>query len=137
MVRYVAGLVAIDCIGDASRMSLDNVRCLIVLLAMPGCPACEDYTPRFEREVGRWQKFGVPLVYYAPGATITKKTIPIMIVDATSADPGVQAFCDLHKVQGMPTTLLLTHNAPPVRIEGSVPDEEIYRLLESAAYANR
>jgi hypothetical protein len=110
---------------------------LIVVLAMPGCHACEDYTPRFEREVDRWQKHGVPLVYYKPGQTIDRKTIPVMIIDATSADAGVQAFCDLHKVAGMPATLLLTHNAPPVKVEGSIPDEEIYRLLASAAYANR
>jgi thiol-disulfide isomerase/thioredoxin len=118
-------------------MSLDNVKCLIVVLAMPGCPACDDYTPRFEREVDRWQKHGVPLVYYRPGQKIDRRTIPVMVIDATSTDPNIVAFADLHQISGMPTTLLLTQNAPPVKIEGTIPDEEIYRLLESAAYANR
>lgn len=111
-------------------------RATIILFVMPGCEACEEFKPRFERMVKTFQAHGQPLAYYrnkplAPGQ------IPIVVLDATSQDPSVVGLADAHKVEGMPTTILLTHNAKPVQLLGSVPDEEIHALLVSACIANR
>ncbi len=116
---------------------LDNVKAMLVLLVMPGCEHCDEFKPRFERYVDHFQKHNAPLVDYTPGQSIRRGTIPVMVIDATSDDPNIQAFCDLHKVSGMPTLLLLTHNRAPVKIEGAVEDGRIYEVLTSAVLAAR
>ena len=104
---------------------------------MPGCPACHDYLPRFHAQVKRFADVGQPFVYYDNGHGIPAGVIPIFVLDATSTDPEIQALADAHGVTGMPTTLLLTQRARPVKIEGAADDPEIYELLRSACYANR
>ncbi len=112
-------------------------RATIVLFVMPGCGACEDYKPRFERLVKSFQAHGQPLVYYKNGMQLAPHQIPIVVLDAASADPSIVGLADSYKVEGMPTTLLLTHNARPAQLLGAVSDEEIHQLLVSACLAAR
>lgn len=116
---------------------LAHVRSVVVVAAMPGCHACHDYLPRFHAQVERFQAVGQPLIYYQNGHQLTPRQIPVLILDATSGDQVIQAFCDAHQISGMPTTVLLTQRASPVKLEGAVDDTEIYGLLTSACYANR
>ena len=116
---------------------LKHTKAMIVVLAMPDCPACIEYKPRFEKMVDHFVAHGVPFAYYEPGQAIAKGMIPVLIVDATSTDPNVQQFCDAHNVDAMPTTILLTRSIAPQRIQGSISDDEIYQLLSAAQIANR
>ena len=116
---------------------LDNVNVILVVFAMPGCPACEDYLPRFKRQVAGFQRLGHRFEYYAPGARLARRTIPIVIYDATSPDEGIQALADQHGITGMPTTLFMTRHEGVSKLEGGLEDAEIYRLLVAATQANR
>lgn len=114
--------------------NLDHVRALVVIMAMPGCGACHEYLPRFQRVLAAWQAQGHPFVVgdqFGPGQ------IPVLYYDGTSQDPGIVAFADSHAVSGMPSTILLTRNAGPVKLEGAIDDSEIHALLHSATLANR
>lgn len=115
---------------------LNHVRSMLVVFAMPGCHACHDYLPRFERQVANFKKHGVPMAYYKPGQRIEPGIIPVMLIDATSIDGSVQEFANTHNVENMPTTLLLTNNARPVKLEGAIDDQAIYQLLVAAVNAN-
>lgn len=117
-------------------MSLAHVKSLVVVFVMPGCPACEDYKPRFEAQVEQWMAHGQPLYWYKSGA-VPPRAIPVLVLNATSDDPSVVGFADQYDIKALPTTLLLTQNAKPVKIEGALDDQQIYELLASAAYANR
>lgn len=115
---------------------LRNVKSLIIVFAMPGCPACEDYSPRLYRMIEGFKRHGVPFLIYNNG-TIQRGQIPVLVYDGASTDAGVQALCDQYGVTAMPTTVLLTRNGKPQKIEGAIPDDELYQLLASAAIANR
>lgn len=112
-------------------------RAVIVVFVMPGCHACEDFKPRFERMVKLFRDHGWPFNYHRGGPIEAAKGIPILFVDATSEDPTVVQFADSHNVSGMPTTILLTRNAKPAQLLGAVSDEEIHGLLTSACLAAR
>jgi thiol-disulfide isomerase/thioredoxin len=115
---------------------LRNVKSLVIVFAMKGCGACEDYIPRFTRMVKGFQAYQVPFVFHTGGA-VRPGAIPVLVYAADAQDPGVQALADQYKVQALPTTLLLTRSARPVKLEGAIDDEELHRLLTSAALANR
>lgn len=119
-------------------MSVDisKVKSMLIVFAMDGCPACHDYTPRLIKMVEGFQAHGVPFVFHTDGP-IFKGQIPVLVYDGASQDPGVVELANQYAIEGLPTTLLLTRNARPVKIEGAISDEEIYKLLASATYANR
>lgn len=116
--------------------SLEHTKALIVIFAMPGCPACEEYTPRLERQVEGFQKLGHPLVFHDAGCEIAPRTIPILVYDTTSKDPELVALCDLHKVTALPTTMLMTRSGI-YKTEGGLSDQQIYDMLSHAVSANR
>ncbi len=111
-------------------------KAIIIVFVMSGCPACAEYTPRFERMVKTFQAHGQPLVYHQNNKAPAPGTIPIVMLDGASADPSVVALADYYKVEGMPTTILLTHNAKPAIKLGGVDDVEVHELLKSACIAN-
>lgn len=111
---------------------LRNVNVFIVVFAMPGCPACEDYLPRFRRHVAALQRQGHPFAYFSPDRPVSTSSIPVAIYDAGSEDPGIQAFADQHRVTGLPTTLILTRYHGIQRYEGSVSDKDILAGLRLA-----
>lgn len=116
---------------------LANVKSMIVVFVLAGCEACSEYKPRFERLVHGFQQHGCPLAWYRPGQLIQPGVIPVLMVDAASTDPNIQAFGDQHAISALPTTLLLTRNARPVKLEGAIDDAQIYQVLASATLANR
>jgi len=116
---------------------LSQTQVVLIIFAMPGCPACEDYMPRFERQVVGFQRFGAPFVYHRARRAIPRGAIPIAIYDATSDDQELQALADQYGVTGMPTTMLVTRYQGMQKHEGTLDDDEIYRLLMAAAQANR
>lgn len=116
--------------------SLEHTRALIVVFAMPGCPACEEYVPRLERQVEGFKNLGHPINFHEAGAEIVPRTIPILVYDTTSKDAELVALCDVHKITNLPTTLLMTRQGTS-RIEGGLNDQQIYEMLSAAVSANR
>jgi thioredoxin-related protein len=117
--------------------NLQATKVVLVVFAMDGCPACADFTPRFTKQVEGFQHYRVPFVFYSPGQKLLPGQIPVLILDGTSQDPSVVSFADQYQVSAMPTTILLTYNAAPYRVEGAISDQEIYDLLSTAAATNR
>lgn len=119
---------------------LRNVKSMVVVFAMPGCHACHDYLPRFKKQLAGFQAapYNVPFRYYEPGQPIDRGAIPVMILDATSQDPSIVEFANLHGVSGMPTTLILFNTGVrPIKYEGAIDDAELYHGLVAAAQATR
>jgi thioredoxin-related protein len=116
---------------------LSRCKAVIIVFAMEGCGHCAEYQPRLEREIQRFKQSGAPLVYYNASGELSRGVIPVIVLDGASQDPQISALADQYRVQGMPTTLLLTHNARPVMLEGAIDDRQIYDLLVSAVWANR
>lgn len=119
-------------------MNFTNARCVIVIAAMPGCGACDEYLPRFEKQLRGWQAHGVPFVeVVGVESPLLKGQIPILVLDATSEDPGIQGLCNQYEISGMPTTLVLPKVGRSIKVEGAVDDPQIYELLHAAVLANR
>jgi thioredoxin-related protein len=117
-------------------VSLDHVKSMIIVFAMPGCEACEDYKPRFARQVDAWISHGVPMYWFESGQ-VPPRMIPVLMLDASSEDPSVVGLADQYEIQAVPTTLLLTRNRRPVKLEGALDDQQIHEILASAHLANR
>lgn len=115
----------------------DYTRSAIVIFVMEGCPACDDYKPRLFKLIEHFQQHGQPMVYYQLGLPILPGQIPVIVLDGNSQDGSVVDLADRHKVEAMPTTLLLSRSKRPVKIEGAVDDRQIYDALVAACMANR
>ncbi len=118
-------------------MSLDHTKSAIVVFAMDGCPACEEYLPKFRHLVDSFMAHGQPFVYYELGMPLPPGLIPVIILDGASDDPSIISFADQHDISALPTTLLLRRTARPAKLEGAIEDREIYDALVSACIANR
>lgn len=108
---------------------------MVIVFVMPGCGACEEYKPRFEKQVDAFCS-ATPMFWYRSGA-IPHGQIPVLLLNAASTDPSIADLADQYQIQAVPATLLLTRNARPVKLEGSLDDQQVYDLLVSAVYANR
>jgi len=115
---------------------LRNTKVLIAVFAMPGCGACDEYLPRFGRQVRRFQQAGAPFHIWHPGDEIVPGMIPVLIYDAAADNAELQAFADRLKIVATPTTAMLTRPSV-VKVEGAIDDAQIEQLLRSAAVANR
>ena len=63
--------------------------------------------------------------------------LPVLILDSTTRDAGVQAFADQHKIENLPTTILMTARHGTSKKEGALDDSEIYELLVAMVGFNR
>lgn len=115
---------------------LDQVNALVVVFAMHGCGPCEDYLPKLEAMIKRYQAAGHPFVVMTPSKQLAPGQIPVLIYDAAAEDDGVQAFADKLGVSATPTTCLLTRTSVS-KLEGGLEDEDIQRVLVGALQANR
>jgi hypothetical protein len=115
---------------------LANTNVLILVFAMPGCPACHDYLPRLTKQVQGFQKLGHPFVIYQNGVALMPQAIPIVVLDSTTKDPEVQALCEQHGIMNLPTTVLLPRIGYPAKYEGSLDDQQVYALLNAALATN-
>lgn len=95
---------------------LSNERVVVIVFAMPGCGACEEFLPRFAKLAAPYRRKG----------------LPVFVFDAASPDPGLQAFADQYKVSGTPTTLVLPRGQGVIRREGALDDAESQLLLDRA-----
>jgi|SRR5882672_8862974 len=114
---------------------LDNTKVVIIVFAMHGCPACQDFLPRFYNQIEGYQKMGHPFVVYQ-GEALAKGQIPVMVYDSTSQEKSLQDFANLHHVENLPTTLLLPKVGHSMRFEGALSNEQIYTLLNNAIAHN-
>lgn len=110
---------------------------MIIIFAMPGCPACEDYQPKFEKQLDAYMKRGELFQYYDPSLPLHPLAIPVLIIDATSPDPGIQSYLDASGINAMPTTLFFVRGRTVDRREGSLSVQEIRGILDAAVAANR
>jgi thiol-disulfide isomerase/thioredoxin len=115
---------------------LRNTRVLVVVWAMPGCGACDDYLPIFLQQVEAHRQQGAPFHVWSPGRQIKPGEIPVLLYDASSENEELQDFADRLKVTATPTTYVLTHWGT-TKVEGAVDANEIDKLLNTAQRSNR
>lgn len=116
---------------------LSNTKVLIVVFAMPGCPACKDYLPKFQEQLTAFQEHGHPFVVWEEGSDpLAPGQIPVMIYDATSSDKGIQDFANKYDVTGLPSTIFLPRVGGHHKLEGDQDPDTIYRLFATAVAAN-
>lgn len=116
--------------------SLEHTNVVLVVFAMPGCPACEEYLPKLYKAVEVYKSHGHPFVVYELGMTLQRGQIPVVVYDSTSQDPEVQAFADQHNISGLPTTLMLPKRGRSGRWEGGLADADIYSILRFCVESN-
>lgn len=116
---------------------LANTNILIMVFAMPGCPACHEYLPKLERQVEGFKKLGHPFIVYQNGMALPPRSIPVVIIDSTTKDGEVQALLDQHGIANLPTTILIPRTGYPAKYEGALDDNQIYQLLNAAVATNR
>ena len=114
-------------------IDLGNTRVLLVVFAMPGCGACDEYIPKFLRKV---KAHGAPFRVMDADAQAAPGEIPVMLYDAASENKELQEFADSLGITATPTTCLMTRRAGTVKIEGAVPPAEVDQLLQDALSAN-
>lgn len=116
---------------------LTHTNVLILVFAMPGCPACHEYLPKLNKQIVGYQKLGHPFVMWELGGRLKPGDIPVVILDSTTPDAEVQALADQHGITGLPTTLLLPKLGYPAKFEGALDDDKIYNLLNAAIATNQ
>lgn len=114
---------------------LANVNAVVIVFAMDGCPACEDFMPRLQQQISQFQAYGHPFVYYTLGMQIPPGQIPVIILDGASQDPSIDEVAKQHAVDALPTTILLRRYNHPAKREGAIDDEQIHGLLTAASQA--
>lgn len=100
-------------------LDLSNERVFVGLFVMPGCGACHEFLPRFERMIARY-----------PG-------MPYLVYDAASPDPGLVAFMDQYAVNVTPTLLILQRGPGSIRLDGALDDATLKRYLDDAWAAHQ
>src|SRR5262245_20735674 len=115
---------------------LRSTKAVIVVFAMHGCGACDDYLPKLMERVEAHAAHGAPFLVWSPGQKIRPGQIPVLLYDAASKNDELQDFAYRLQVKATPSTYLLTRTGTHT-IEGSVASAEIDRLLVSAQHANR
>jgi hypothetical protein len=114
---------------------LKNTRVLVVVWAMPGCGACDEYLPMLLKQIEAHKSHGAPFHIWSPGKAIEPGEIPVLLYDAASEDEELQEFADRLGVSATPTTYLLTRYGTS-KIEGAVPSSDIDQLLYAAQRSN-
>lgn len=97
-------------------MDRPQANVVVVLFVMDGCPACEEFFPRFKKLVEPYAKAGIPVAVY----------------DAASEDQHVQDLADRWGVEATPTTIVARRGPGIIKEEGSVDDATLKGLLDAA-----
>lgn len=90
-------------------------RVAVIVFHLPGCEACAEYVPRFER-----------------AAAPLRGQVPIYVLDANA--PQNQAVADRFGVAAVPCTLVLRQPHGVLRREGALHDDEIAWVLAVAVH---
>jgi hypothetical protein len=115
---------------------LANTSVLVIVWAMPGCGACDEYLPMFLKQVAAHQGHGAPFHVWRPGQALEPGQIPVLLYDAASEDEELQALADRLGVSATPTTCLLTRWTAQ-KVEGAISASDVDQLLYTAQRANR
>jgi thiol-disulfide isomerase/thioredoxin len=118
-------------------IDIGNQKVVVIVFAMGECPACEAYLPRLLAEAEQLKAHAYPFVVYVPGQTISPRAIPLVVYDAASPDPAIQALADRFEVSATPTTLVLMRGPGSFKVEGSLANNQISWLLNMANEANQ
>lgn len=108
--------------------SLDNYSVLVVVFGLEGCPACEDYVPRLLNRLTQ-KKYASDFLIYQGSLD---QRIPVLIYDAGSEDPQIQALANRYAIHGLPTTLVLRRGNGVFKAEGALDDGRINAVLDLA-----
>lgn len=95
-------------------MNPNGSRVVVVLFTIPGCEACREYKPRFQRVAQ----------HYAGH-------VPVMMLDAN--DSRCADLANRLNVTNVPATFALRRPTGMIRIEGAIPDSQIAWLFGIAA----
>lgn len=94
-------------------MKLTEYPVIIVVWGQEGCPACDEFIPRFRRVAKKWAR-----------------CVPAVVVDAGAYTDAADSF----RVQSTPTTMILRHGRKSLfLLDGATDDASIERLF---AYAS-
>jgi thiol-disulfide isomerase/thioredoxin len=93
-----------------------NARTIVVLFTIPGCEACAEYKPRFQRIAQQYQN-----------------VVPIYMLNANDTRPDVADLASRLHVANVPATFVLRRPTGVIRVEGAIPDSQIAWLLGVAA----
>jgi len=94
----------------------NNARTVVVLFTVPGCDACAEYKPRFQRIAQQYQH-----------------AVPIYVLNANDTRPDVADLASRLNVANVPATFVLRRPTGVIRVEGAIPDDQIAWLLGVAA----
>jgi len=113
-------------------MSVAQAKVVILVFAMPGCPACHEYLPRLYQHIDMAQKAGNPLVLYSDNMIVGRDIVPVVVLNSQSTDPQLQALCDQHNITALPTTIVLPRWGMPTRYDGALSDADIRDMFANA-----
>jgi hypothetical protein len=113
-----------------------GAKAVIVVWAMHGCPACDQYLPKLMERIEAHTAYGAPFHVWSPGQPIAKGEILVLFYDAASKNDELQDLADRLGVTATPTTCLMTRKGVS-KIEGAVPPIKIDEMLFAARNANR
>lgn len=97
-------------------LNANNTRAVVVLFTIPGCDACAEYKPRFQRIAQQYQSI-----------------VPIYMLNANDTNPQVADLASRLNVAHVPATFVLRRPTGVIRVEGAIPDDQIAWLLGVAA----
>lgn len=97
---------------NSKPVKLVDYPLLIIVWGQEGCPACEEYTPRFRRIAAQYAR-----------------CVPAVVVDAGRFDRA----SDHYRIRATPTTMISRFGRRSLySIEGSAPDQQIENLFQFA-----
>jgi len=95
-------------------MKLIDYPLLIVVWGQEGCPACEEFTPRFRRIAAKYAR-----------------CVPAVVVDAERFDSAANHY----RIRATPTTMISRFGRRSLySIEGTAPDDQVEALFQFAMH---
>jgi len=93
-------------------MDLSQARAIVVVFSQAGCPACDEYIPRFQ-------------------AIAAAQPIPWRVIDVGHRD--AEDISDNYGIEATPTTMVLKKPTGAAKAEGALDDATIQQLFALAA----
>jgi hypothetical protein len=105
---------------------------IVAVFTMAGCGACEEYKPRFRRVV---QEMGLPVFDVGKGrlpdpTALSRTCLPVYTIDCDDKQFG--NWAEHLNVHATPSTYVLRRPRGVLKLEGSIPDEQVKWLLGKA-----
>lgn len=112
----------------ASEAKVDISTCPAVLFvfSQEECPACVEYLPRLYAAL---EASKYPFSIYEGDGKVAAKTIPVLVYDVASTDPGLQQLADRFAISSTPTTVAALRGPGTMNVPGNLSDSQITYLL--------